>query len=369
MKITIVGGGMVGLAQAIALSQLSDPVLDQQPVEVTVIEAREPQLTWQPTDYDARTCAINPETQLFLESLDTWAHIDPAAQAWVEQMQVWDANSDGKFNLDCAKLGRNRITTMIENRALVKALWQQAQAIENIQLCCPAKPDEQLFNADLVIGADGGHSWLREQLHLPFNEKDYEQQALVAVIETEKPHQNTAYQVFHHAGPLAVLPLQHPHHATIVWSNDLPRAQELMALPEKLFNLELTNAFDSCLGLLKTLTQPKAIPLVMRNVTQYIKGNAVLIGDAAHSIHPLAGQGVNLGLMDVQCLTQKISLALQDNKLHKHLREFERERKFHNRNIMHAMSLIKALFGTDQAVLATLRSMLLNQAHFINKVF
>ena len=365
-RILIIGAGMVGLAQALALAKLD--------VEIIVLESEQPKLTGSPQELDARTCAINPSSQLFLQQLNVWNKVNPSALSAVEKIQVWDSQTDASISFDCSEFQKNRLATIVVNRALQAALWEAAQACPNIHLHCPETPESyrQLpnsnievqtnknnYQADLIIGADGGHSWLREQLNLNYYERHYEQEAIVAVIECEKLHERSAYQVFHPTGPLALLPLANLHHCAIVWSNDLTRAQELMQLPIEKFNFELTHAFSGRLGFLKCLTERKTIPLLLRDVKQYLQGRAILIGDAAHNIHPLAGQGVNLGLMDAQCLAEKITLSLQQHQTvfyPRLLREFERERKAKNRTILYLMSAFKECFAKESFLFAQVRA-------------
>src|SRR5690606_35637913 len=189
---------------------------------------------------------------------------------------------------------------------------------------------QQLLLSRLLVGADGVNSLVRRQMQLPLAHWDYEHQAIVATISTELPHQATARQVFLPTGPLALLPLPDPQQCSIVWSCHPERAAELLAMDEKAFNQALTAASNSVLGVLARQTEPKAFALKMRYASAWVSGRAVLVADAAHSIHPLAGQGMNLGLMDVAALAELIGEAVADNQDFSEtrlLRRYERWRK------------------------------------------
>lgn len=335
----IIGGGMVGLAQACALANL--------PITIKVFIAEEPMLNWDQSQFAIRTCAINPSSEQLLRNLDAWRFIPRSSKASVKNMLIWQSNLPNHLHYQANKLNVDHLTTIVENRALVAALWQRAQEFNNIEFCCQPLTDEVL-NADLVIGADGKRSWLRNKLDMACKKHDYHQQALVAVIKSEKPHANTAYQVFSNTGPLALLPLADCYHTAMVWSNDQPRATELLALSKEDFNRELSNAFENRLGVLGLASELKAIPLVAQTAKSYVKGNAVLIGDAAHHIHPLAGQGANLGLADVACLSQKIQQSWNNAHTVNYLPallQYQRERQLANNSMSHLMTFFQQLFS------------------------
>jgi len=218
----------------------------------------------------------------------------------------------------------------------------------------------------LIIGADGGQSWVRAQMGVPVTERPYDQQALVAVLKTEKTHQQMGWQSFLPTGPLGLLPLADDHTMAMVWSNDLAVAERLSALDEKTFNRELSAALNHRLGELHCLTKPVAIPLIMRHVDQYVQPRLALVGDAAHTIHPLAGQGVNLGLMDAACLAQVLVDAQnkqQDIGSLRVLRRYQRWRKGDNALMLAAMRGFKDLFGSKKPGLMQLRSQGFNQVN------
>ena len=227
----------------------------------------------------------------------------------------------------------------------------------------------EILTADLLIGADGGRSWVRQQFNFPLLERAYQHDAIVAVIACEKPHWGCALQPFLPTGPLGVLPLANPHQVAIVWSADLARAEALVQLPEVDFNRELTNALQSRLGSMKLLSARQKIPLIMRHAKQYVMENVALVGDAAHTIHPLAGQGVNLGFQDALALTDEIIQAAAKKQPVgglKSLRRYERRRKTDNTVMLMIMRLFKEVFAEDSIPIVTLRSQGLTQVNKLN---
>lgn len=368
--IVIIGGGMVGLVMAAALARANLPV--------TVVESRQPILHWEPQSFDARVSAINLVSQRILSNLGIWPQLAASACAPLRGLQVWDHQAGGEIAFDGAEIGAAQLGFIVENRALIKALWEHLQTLPQVTLLCPRQPsqliqdesglqlqldDQSRIAAELVIGADGAESWVRAQMQIPLQERSYEQQALIAVVKTEKPHQNIGWQSFLTTGPLGVLPLADAHQTAIVWSNTIEAAQRLLALSSVELNRELSLALDNRLGAMTALTELKMLPLIMRHATDYVQPRLALIGDAAHTIHPLAGQGVNLGLLDAAVLAQVIAEARQkhhDIGSLRVLRQYQRWRKGDNTLMLLAMRGFKELFGSASPWVAQLRSQGLN---------
>lgn len=367
-KIIIIGAGLVGLAQALALAQKD--------IQVVLIE--EQKFVFSKEKMTARVSAINLSSIEFLRSLDIKTDQVPLTR--LEKLVVWDDLTQAEIDFDAAMLGKAELGAIIENRELLRSLWLAVEQNKNIEIIY-AEPqnlvlkagqveltlsNQQTLIAELIIGADGAQSWLRNTLNIEIKERSYHQKAIIACVENEKVHQNTGWQNFLNTGPLALLPLNNPHNCAIVWSSDDARALELMAMDESQFNIEINNAFGSRLGEIKLLSERQLFPLIMRHAKNYVLPHAVLIGDAAHSLHPLAGQGVNLGFMDAQSLAKHIDAKNPAN--FKNLRRYERERKAANTRMLFAMRGLRDLFASQNAVLVPARAwglQALNKADFI----
>jgi len=222
--------------------------------------------------------------------------------------------------------------------------------------------DKAKLSATLVVAADGTRSWLRQQADIAVKGWDFDQAALVTTVKTEKYHQDTAWQRFLSTGPLAFLPLSDGY-SSIVWSTSPDEAKRLSGISESEFALELEQAFASKLGKIESVAGRAVFPLRLFETLHYVKPRLALVGDAAHTIHPLAGQGVNLGLADVASLITVITDALNDKKDIgdlKILRRYERWRRADNRSMLVAMDGLKRLFGSELSAVKGLRSLGLN---------
>jgi 2-octaprenylphenol hydroxylase len=222
--------------------------------------------------------------------------------------------------------------------------------------------DDTKLSAPLIIAADGGQSKIRELANLNTREWDYQHKAIVATVESSQSHQFTAWQNFLVSGPLAFLPLDHEseNYCSIVWSLDSEKADAVMALNDDDFSTALARAFESRLGRVVSVSPRYCFPLQQRHAIDYSSDNIVLIGDAAHTIHPLAGQGVNLGLLDAQALAAEIKRAVvRDLPLSEPsiLRRYQRQRKANNLEVMLLMEGFKRLFGSKKLLLRYLRNM------------
>jgi len=364
--IIIVGGGMVGLtlARALADTKLKILVLDKEPW--TIPEAH--------SEPDLRVSAITRASQNIFRNLGCWHLIKALGVSRYEKMHVWDATGDGSISFDAAELAETDLGHIIENRNIRTGLWQSLQSYDNVILLAPVKATKVIWDqqgskitlengdswrASLLVAADGANSWLRQQAAIKIQRKSYLHDALVCNISTELDHQKCAWQRFMPSGPLALLPLQDPHQCSIVWSTSALEAKRLIALPEAEFNQQLTTAFDGRLGALSATSPIVSFPLVRRHAEHYIKDGVALIGDAAHTIHPLAGQGVNLGLLDAASLAQVIICALQNKQNIGHkkvLRPYERWRRSENQLMLEAMGGLRHLFDGEQMSLSWLRN-------------
>ncbi len=365
VDVVIVGGGMVGLVLAAALVRNR--------FKVAIIESKKPTLSW-PDKPCARVSAINVASINILKNLEIWRELNKKSISSLMRLKVWDSIGGGEIEFDSAEMGAKELGCIVENREIIRAAWQQLEKNSDAHLFCDQTPaelnrhersveiflqDKQCIKASLCVGADGDNSWVRDQIHSEMKMRSYQQNAIVAVVETELLHQSTGWQAFSAAGPLALLPLQNPNQCAIVWSQTCDRAKQLMAMDELDFECELNNEFGLRLGHIKYLHDRRAFPLVMRHVAQYVDGRVVLIGDAAHTIHPLAGQGVNLGFLDAAALAQCLNDARhkqQDIGNLKSLRRYERWRRGDNAEMICAMRGFSDLFMTSSTVTVQLRS-------------
>ncbi|MEC4725031.1 FAD-dependent monooxygenase [Shewanella sp. D64] len=366
--VAIVGGGMVGLTTAIGLAMEN--------IRVVVIDAGEtPAVTGEPK---LRVSAINKASQRLLQNIGAWSYLDDDRLSPYQKMEVWDKDSLGKISFDAHSLSEQYLGCIIENDNIAHALTMRAAEfdeithIENHKLAKIAFGEREAWltldngdnlSAALVIGADGANSWVREQCKIPMTFWDYGHHAIVATVRTEIPHKDTARQVFLKDGPLAFLPLYEQNLCSIVWSVPPAKAKQLLESDPQLFERTLTAAFDGRMGMCKLECEPQAFPLRMRYARHFARHRLLLAGDAAHTIHPLAGQGVNLGLLDAAAIIQTLGeLKLEGKDLgdYPNLRALERWRKADALEMIAAMESFKRLFEGSNPVKKALRDLGLN---------
>ncbi len=372
----IVGGGMVGLATAAALveSDLSIAIVESQPLDIAKASLLLNTLEIAPQDYQIRVSAISPINQQFLSKLGAWQKLPNNRVANYEKMTVWDGEGSGEITFNAAQLSQPHLGSIVENSAIQAALLQSLSRANHIQIFDQTtiesihvdskKTELNLVNdtqlsCQLLVGADGANSFVRKNLNIGCAEQPYNQLAFVATVETELSHNNTAWQRFTQYGPLAFLPLPKKNLCSIVWTLDNSKAQTISQLSSDDFAKELTKAFEYRLGKVKMHSEFRGFPLIKRHADSYLKSRVVLLGDAAHTIHPLAGQGVNLGFQDAACFSKnliKIIKNKRDFSLIENLRQFERERKFHNKITQDSMSGFKYLFGNNNLPLTLIRN-------------
>lgn len=363
----IVGGGMVGLALAARLAQTQ--------LKIAIIDPKPVAMSWDKNEYDLRVSAITRASQQLLDKVGAWSFIDKDEEAAYSRMYVWDGEaSRGNIEFDANLLAEPNLGHIIENRVLRRSLFQAIKPYRNIDFLSPQKctkvtyqpehanielADGKSISSKLLVAADGAMSWLRKNSGIEIKQNPYGHKAIVATIKTEMPHQETAWQRFDHNGPLAFLPLIDEHHCSIVWSVKSDYADQLMALDDKDFLQRLEQTFESTLGQCLEASQRVAFPLIERTAECLVKDRIALIGDAAHTIHPLAGQGVNLGFSDVEELAQVIEKSngkQQDIGLKRNLRPYERARKGEIFMMQKAMQGFKLLFEQDMPFIQMTRS-------------
>jgi 2-octaprenylphenol hydroxylase len=259
-----------------------------------------------------------------------------------QRMEVWDAHSSAKIDFDARMLAQDRLGVMLLESHLKQALFAQIIArnipilskwrckkIENRPNSIVLHSEQSSCEARFLLIADGARSSVRDLLQIPMTTWPYHQHALVATVAVEKPHQLVAYQVFCERGPLAFLPMVDAHHCSIVWSSEVSHIQQLMTSSESSFLEALAQAFEYKLGAIKLLTARKSYPLQMQHVQQYVGEHWAIMGDAAHTIHPLAGLGLNLGLADLTAFIALMDKSSSEKRLSSlSLRAYHRQRKY-----------------------------------------
>ena len=362
--VVIIGGGMVGATLAAALHDKR--------LSVALIEPQQMQITFD-SKFDLRVSAITRASQRIFESLGMWQGMQAMGVSPFREMHVWEQAGSSEMHFDSAELSEPYLGHIIENRVMLASMYETLQKQANLELIsglqCTALQkqgagwlvtlqDGTQINASLLAGADGSRSWLRQQLGMTVRGWDYAQTALVTYVKTEKSHQQTAWQRFLPGGPLAFLPLLEGY-SSIVWSTQPRHAEELRDLPEQAFAQELEHAYDSRLGAIIETGPRACFPLRFLMAESYINEHVALVGDAAHTIHPLAGQGVNLGLSDAASLAEVVTDALNQQQpinSHKVLRRYERWRRSENLSMLAMVDQIQRLFMPQPSALQWARN-------------
>ncbi|CAM4423987.1 FAD-dependent 2-octaprenylphenol hydroxylase [Vibrio agarivorans] len=356
VDIAIIGGGMVGLTLAAALKNTD--------LRIAIIEGQEPSNSFAELP-DLRVSALSRSSEHILQRVGAWQGITSRRLAPYSAMEVWERDSFARIEFNAKHLAQPDLGHIVENRVVQLSLLEQVKQQANVVLFMPNRCQNlamsereawltldsgESLTAKLVVGADGANSWVRKQLDIPLTSWDYGHSAIVANIRTTEPHNKVARQVFTPQGPLAFLPLEDDNLCSIVWSIDPSRAEQLVAMSDDEFNKVLTVQFDNKLGVCKVEGERAAFPLKMRYARDFVRERVALVGDAAHTIHPLAGQGVNLGLLDAASLAQEITQIWQQGKdigSQQQLRGYERWRKAEAAKMIAAMQGFKDLFSGD----------------------
>ncbi|WP_351009945.1 FAD-dependent oxidoreductase [Shewanella sp. S1-58-MNA-CIBAN-0166] len=361
--VAIVGGGMVGLATAIGLANadLNVVVID---AGTTQAVSGEPKL---------RVSAINKASQQLLENLGAWQYLDDSRVSPYQKMSVWDKDGLGKIEFDAHSISEAYLGSIIENDAISYALAKRASEISNITYIENQRLERVAFgereawltlangdnvSAAVVVAADGANSWVRQQCSIPLTFWDYGHHAIVATVRTELAHDATARQAFLPGGPLAMLPLYDDNLCSIVWSVSPDQAEQLLALDDIEFGKALTAALDGRLGMCQVISERQSFPLRMRYARHFARHRLVLAGDAAHTIHPLAGQGVNLGFLDAASIIETFTELHEQGKdlgEYSHLRALERWRKAEAMEMIATMEGFKRLFAGSNPLKKAMR--------------
>lgn len=363
----IVGGGVVGAACALALAQRG--------LQVTLIEHAEAP-AWRSSDADPRVYAFAPDNAALFESIGVWAAVRDARAHPYRRMRVWDAAGGEELRFDADAFAVQQLGWIVEHALLQDRLWAALRQ-SNVTVRCPAgvvalehqddgvtlELDDGLrVEARIAIAADGGRSTLRELAGIATKTEDYGQRGVVAYVATACPHEDTAWQRFLPTGPLAFLPCgpwpEAANVSSIVWTLPDAEAARVVALDDAAFAEELTRVFASRLGDVRPLSARVAFPLRRQLADAYVAGRVLAIGDAAHVVHPLAGQGVNLGLRDVSALRDAVAAAQArrvDWAAPHRLARWARARRSDATVSAYAFSAINRVFSNDDLATTLLR--------------
>lgn len=387
--IVIAGAGMVGasLACLLAESSLRIALIDRNPL----VQGKANGSSELRSDkFDPRVSAISQVSQQLFRQLGVWEDMVSERVCNYSAMEVWDAEGTGSIEFSAAEINQPELGSIVENSIVIAALHKRIAQLENVFPITPFSiesfehikredgsivklnaDDGQCIRAPLVIAADGANSKLRALANFECREWDYEQHALVTTVRTQLPHNNTARQRFMETGPLAFLPLRvgqtdvDQHVCSIVWSMLPDQAERAMSLSEDEFNAELAVALESKLGAIEWSDKRYVFPLRQRHALDYVKDSIVLVGDAAHTIHPLAGQGVNLGLLDAKALAEELQRGVAAGRSVADptvLLRYQRRRKGNNLSMMWLMEGFKRLFAQQDLGIRWLRNIGMNAA-------
>ncbi len=349
--VVIIGGGVVGLSAAIAMHDRG--------YKVTVLDAG----AFDATPVFSRVYALNHASIALLTALKVWAFVDSKALAFYHAMHVWDASHGACVDFEARLMAQDHLGVMVDENTIKRALMARLARCDVLlsPFSAVTKVDvhddgveihcgDTRWWARWMIVADGGQSVVRTLLQVPLHQRAYQQSSIVAQVQTQNPHENVAYQVFHADGPLALLPTSDPHQCALVWSTKTPQGK--MGLSEQEFNAALTHATQQKLGACALLSSRYSYPLIMRHVKHYVGKRWLLMGDAAHTIHPLAGLGLNLGLADLATWMHCMPTSLGGTWSPMHLGRYQRQRKHAVWQVIICMSLIQQCFNYPSLAMA-----------------
>ncbi len=370
--IVVAGGGIIGLAFALKLARGASA----SSLDITVLDAGERPTFSISDDIALRVSAIASGSAELLDSIGAWQHVATTRVSPYEGMRVWDqddtVDSAAALHFDAAEFAVPQLGFIVENVLLQDALLKQLDKTAvrlrfASRIRALKKPARQYvidvengdeLAADLVVGADGARSFVRAAVGIDTRQWPYDQSAFVTHLVPEHAHQATAWQRFLRDGPLGILPLADGR-VSVVWSTTPTIAKRALSASDKELGRLLTRASDFVLGQLEAGGPRAAFPLGARHAERYVLPGVALIGDAAHAIHPLAGQGANLGLQDAASLADVIDTALGQGLYPGDLpvlRRYERARKGANSTMLHFMTGLNRLFTTDSRLVSKFRS-------------
>ena len=375
--VVVVGCGMVGLSTAISLQKKG--------IQTAIIDTKKlpEKLQDKKSRIETRVCAINHNSQNFLKEIDVWQQIKEDRISPYYSMNVWDNNAENSISITCEEMSEHNLGFIIENSLIEFQLLQKAKEIgvtilDNLQITnidnninnqyavINFNKNSKDIHTSLVVGSDGANSFVRKSANFEINQTNYNHKAIVATIKLEKSHNQEAFQKFYKDGIIAFLPLKNKNKCSIVWSLNTNIADKIINLETKEFLNELKKTINNKYGELDLETNIFSFELILRHVKQYYKNKVVLIGDACHTIHPLAGQGVNLGFKDSISLSNIIIKAFEKERIIgdiSTLDEYQRQRRLDNKKMIFLMKAFKQGFAIQNPLITKIRRIGLN---FVN---
>ncbi len=394
VDIAVVGGGMVGGLLAAALAQPEAHQLPgqtqhsaQRPLKIVVLDSSRP-VDFAPgsnPDYDLRVSALSVASRRMLEAVGAWSGIESRRVCPYRDLSVWDGEADGRTDFHARDAGVAELGYIVENRIIQLSLWERLEALSNVECWCPATLQsvqpvddgvvlhlqgaaQSTLKARLLVGADGARSAVREHSGIAVDAHAYDQHALVANVNTDLAQQQITWQRFVPTGAQAMLPLCGAR-ASLVWYHEPEEINRLKALDEADFIRELINAFPDELGGIQSVQAKASFPIFRSHAMSYTAHRIALAGDAAHSVHPLAGQGVNLGLLDAAALAEVVlnaHAAGRDLGAAQVLARYERWRRSNNAVMIHSLDAIYKAFSPQPQWFQRLRSVGLNTVNRVS---
>lgn len=376
----VVGGGMVGALTALGLAKNDFNVL--------LLEKEAPELAWQPeTPYQTRVSALTRASETILRSVGAWKGVENRRSHPFVAMQVWETQTDGEIQFKASDIQEPNLGYIVENKVAQAALWDELMLNPNVTCLTGvtilqvesslAKASIDLeeigtLSTSLLIGADGANSLVRKLANIELVTHSYEQCAVVGCVKTEKSHEDTCWQRYQADGPFAFLPMD-DNVSSIAWYLPIEKMPWALALNDADFANELSKASGQRLGQVSQVSQRAAFPLIRRHAKTYVKPHLALVGDAAHTIHPQAGQGVNLGLLDAAALVDALVNARQlsstkDWSRLSTLRRYERSRRGDNALTQKSMEVFDSLFKQDVKIKTEFRKLFLPIANGLSPV-
>lgn len=358
--IAVIGGGMTGAAMALGLAK--------QGISVALVENTQPQTYDMQQEMDLRVSAISLRSVALLKQLGAWSYIESRRLCPYRRLETWESPRC-RTRFSCDDIGEPQLGYMVENTLIQDGLWQQFDQYPNLTVFCPDQlatlsyhdnhvdiglTSGQSLRASWVVGADGAHSKVRQWSHIGSTDWDYRQRCMLIHVTTELPQQDITWQQFTPNGPRSFLPLP-GQQASLVWYDSPERIQQLCSMSGSALQREICAEFPDELGEV-TVIKWGAFPLTRRHAQRYWRHRAVLVGDSAHTINPLAGQGVNLGFKDVEVL---LSLCEPQGMTAQCLQQYQARRRPDNMVMQTGMDVFYTLFSNTLSPLKLLRNSLL----------